>query len=199
MSSSKLMKEQTVILIKPDGVKRGLVGEILGRFEKTGLKIAAMKMIWVEKDHVLKHYTDKDEFLRGMGEKTLKTYKEYGFDPKEEIGTTDALEIGKMVREWNITFMTSGPVVAVLLEGIHAVDNVRMMVGNTLPRFAEPGSIRGDYSIDSPLLANMTKRAVRNLIHASGTVEEAEFERQLWFKENEMYEYRRSEEADMFD
>lgn len=198
-ASSALKKERTVVLIKPDGVKRGIVGEILGRFEKAGLKVVAMKMVHVDRDLVAKHYTDKEEFLRGMGEKTLKTYKEYGYDSNEEIGTMDSLAIGKMVRAWNMDFITSGPVVAVVLEGIHAVDNVRMMVGNTLPRFAEPGSIRGDYSIDSPLLANMQKRAVRNLIHASGTADEAQYEIQLWFKEEELHEYKRSDEDTMFN
>src|SRR3989344_3017907 len=162
----KSLIEQTVVLVKPDGVKRGLVGEIISRFEKAGLKISAMKMVWIDKDMVNKHYPgDRIEFLRGMGEKTLKTYQEYGKDPEEELGTMDALAIGKMINEWNMEFLTSGPVVAMLLEGLHAIDNVRMITGNTLPVFAAPGSIRGDYSLDSPALANARQRAVRNLIH----------------------------------
>jgi len=192
------MTERTVILVKPDGVKRALVGKIIGRFEEAGLKMKALKMVWVDADHVAKHYTDKEEFLRGMGQKTLDTYEKYGKDANEELGTDDALEIGKMVRQWNIDFITSGPVVAVMLEGIHAVDTVRKIVGSTLPVFSEPGTIRGQFSVDSPALANEKKRAVKNLIHASGNIEEAEFESKLWFREEEIYDYKRADESVMF-
>jgi len=190
--------ERTLILVKPDAVKRALTGKILTRFEEAGLKIVAMKMVWVDKDHAGKHYTTNEEFLVGMGNKTLKTYAEYGKDPMEVMGTKDPLEIGKMVREWNLEFLTSGPVVAVVLEGIHAVTNVRKLVGATLPTFSEPGSIRGTYSIDSPVLANDRKRAVRNMIHASGTPEEAVLEIELWFHKKEIHEYSRADESVMF-
>ncbi|MBI5037294.1 MAG: nucleoside-diphosphate kinase [Candidatus Kerfeldbacteria bacterium] len=191
--------ERTVVLLKPDTVKRALVGEIVTRFEKAGFKIAGMKMVWVDKSMVAKHYTDDKDYLTSIGNKTLKTYEEYGRDANEEIGTKDPYEIGKMVREWNMDFLSSGPVVALLLQGIHAVDAVRMMVGHTLPRFAEPGTIRGDYSLDSPILANKQKRTIRNMIHASGNVEEAEFEAQLWFRENEIHSYKRADEEIMFE
>ena len=192
--------EQTVVLVKPDGVKRGIVGDIITRFEKAGLKLIAMKMVWVDEGMVAKHYPDdRTEFLKGMGEKTLKTYEEYGKDPQEELGTMDPLEIGRMINKWNMEFLTSGPVVAMLLEGLHAIKNVRMITGNTLPVFADPGSIRGDYSIDSPALANEKKRSVRNLIHASGEPEEAKYEKQLWFRENEIYSYKRTDEEVMFE
>lgn len=192
------MKERTVVLFKPDAVKRGLVGEILARFEKAGLKIVALKMVWIDKNLVAKHYSDNKEYLISVGHKTLRTYEEYGRDPKEELGTKDPQEIGKMVRQWNMIFLSSGPVVAVLLEGLHAVDNVRMMAGNTLPRFAEPGTIRGDYSLDSPILANLNKRSVKNIIHASGNVKEAKFEEQLWFHQKEIHDYKRADEDIMF-
>ena len=197
-SGYKPLEEKTVVLLKPDAVKRALVGEILHRFEKAGLKIIGLKMAWVDKSLVAKHYPDDKEYLTKVGHKTLKTYAEYGRDPNEELGTKDAYEIGKMVRQWNMEFLNSGPVVAILLQGLHAVDNVRMMCGNTLPRFAEPGTIRGDYSLDSPVLANMNKRSVRNLVHASGTPEEAEFEEQLWFRKNQIFQYKRSDEDTMF-
>ncbi|MCH7492768.1 nucleoside-diphosphate kinase, partial [Patescibacteria group bacterium] len=148
------IKEKTVVLLKPDTIKRGLVGEIISRFEKAGFKFIAMKMVWVDKDMVAKHYPSDKEYLTSVGEKTIKSYEEYGRDPDEELGTKDAHEIGKMVRGWNMEFLSSGPVVALLIQGLHAVDAVRMMIGNTLPRFAEPGTIRGDYSVDSPILAN---------------------------------------------
>lgn len=191
--------EKTVVLVKPDGVKRGLIGEIISRFEKIGLKIIAMKMIWVDKEMVEKHYPEsRTELLRGIGEKTLKTYAKYGKDVNEELGTMDPLEIGKMVNDWNIDFLSSGPVVAMLLQGVHAIDNIRMAVGDTLPTFAVPGTIRGDYSIDSPALANATKRSVHNLVHASGNVEEAKYEEELWFKKEEIYDYKRTDEEVMF-
>lgn len=192
-------KERTVVLLKPDTIKRGLIGEILSRFEKVGLKIVALKMVWVKADLVAKHYPSDKDYLTAIGNKTLKTYEEYGEDPAEEMGTKDAYEIGKMVREWNMEFLSSGPVVAILLQGLHAVDAVRMMVGNTLPRFAQPGTIRGDYSLDSPILANLNKRTIRNMIHASGSMEEAKFEEELWFHKQEIFNYKRADEEIMFE
>lgn len=191
--------ERTVVLVKPDGVKRGLVGEIVSRFEKVGLKIVAMKMVWVKEDFAAKHYpVSREEWVKGMGEKTLKTYTEYGKDPMEEIGTKDPLEIGKMVAKWNLEFLSSGPVVAMVLEGVHAITNVRKIVGNTVPTFSDAGTIRGMYSVDSPAQANATKRAVHNLIHASGNPEEAKFEEELWFHKNEIHDYKRVDEELMF-
>ncbi len=191
--------ERSLVLIKPDGVKRGIAGDIIHRFEKVGFKIVGMKMVWVDKELVDKHYPDdRIEFLKGMGEKTLKTYKEFGKDAKKELGTDDPLEIGKMVNQWNKEFITEGPVIALVLEGNHAVDNVRRLVGATLPTFAAPGTIRGDYSVDSPVLANMKKRAVKNLIHASGNPEEASLEINLWFKPEELHSYPRADEHVMF-
>jgi nucleoside-diphosphate kinase len=198
--SNELRKERTVILVKPDGVKRGLVGEIMSRFEKAGLKIVAAKMVWIDKEMAGKHYPDsRVELLEGMGKKTLATYEKYGKDATEELGTMDPLEIGRMVNSWNMNFLTAGPVMAILLEGAHAIDNARMITGNTLPVFAEPGTIRGDFSIDSPALANAGKRSVRNLVHASGNPEEAKYEAELWFHENEIYDYKRTDEDVMFE
>ncbi len=183
--------EQTVVLVKPDGVKRGLVGEIIARFERAGLKIVATKLIWVTQTVVGKHYQDDDNYHRNVGERTLANYKEFGFDPKEKLGTSDPVEIGRLVRKWNMEFLSSGPVVAILLEAHGAVKVVRKMVGSTYPSESAPGTIRGDYSLESPLAANSQGRTIRNLIHASGNVEEAAFEKKLWFKEKEIYEYKR--------
>lgn len=194
----KGLKERTLILIKPDGVKRGLIGEIINRFEKTGLKIVALKLVKPTVEHIDLHQPKDEEWIKGMGEKTLKNYQEYGINPKKEVGTDNPLEIGKMIRKWNSDFLTSGPVVAAVLEGNHAVSNVRMVAGNTLPVFATPGTIRGDYSVDSPALANAMKRAVKNVFHASGTVEEAEKEIGIWFSGEELHDYKRSDEDVMF-
>jgi nucleoside-diphosphate kinase len=191
--------EKSLVLIKPDGVKRGLIGEIIHRFEAAGLKLVAAKMVWVDEELVAKHYPDtREEFLKGMGEKSLNTYKEYGMDPLEKLGTDDPLTIGKMVNAWNREFLSEGPVMAMVWEGNHAITNVRRIVGPTLPTFAPPGTIRGDYSVDSPVLANVKKRAVKNLIHASGNPEEAELEINLWFTPKEIHEYKRADEDVMF-
>lgn len=183
--------QQTVVLIKPDGVKRGLVGEMIARFERVGLKIVAAKMVWEDADMVGKHYQDDEEYHRSVGTKTLDNYRKYGLDAHETLGTNDPVEIGKLVRKWNMEFLSSGPVIAVLLEGENAVEICRKMIGHTFPQVADPGTIRGDYSVESAMGSNLDKRSTRNLMHASGNVEEAEFERKLWFKEKEIYKYKR--------
>lgn len=181
--------EQTVVLIKPDGVKRGIAGDILSRFERVGLKICAAKLIWVDKTTVGKHYKDDSAYHKSVGEKTLENYQKYGIDPGENLGTKDPVKIGKLVRKWNMEFLSSGPVFAILLEGHGAIAVVRKIVGHTFPSEALPGTIRGDYSLDSSFDANIQKRTVRNLIHASGSAEEAEFEKKLWFKKKEIYNW----------
>lgn len=196
-----LQKERTVVLVKPDGVKRGLVGEVISRFEKMGLKLIGLKIVWADKALAENHYPDsRTELLRGIGEKTLQTYEKYGRDPKEQFGEMTAEQIGGMVNKWNIDFITSGPVVAMVLEGVHAIDNVRALAGNTMPVFAQPGTIRGDFSIDSPALANIKGRAVRNIVHASGNAEEAKYEEQLWFRNDDIVDnYKRTDEDVMFE
>jgi len=184
-----IFKETTVVLVKPDGVRRALVGEILGRFEKVGLKIVAMKLIWVDRDRVAKHYKDEKEYLTSVGKRALADYEKFGFDPGESLGTSDAYKIGQMVRMWNMDALTDGPVVALLLEGINAIEIVRKMTGATNITEAIPGTIRGDFSADTPVLATLEKRPVRTIIHSSGNREEAEFEKKLWFKRNEIYSY----------
>ena len=194
----KLKEEKTLILVKPDGVKRGLIGEIMGRIEQRGLKVIAMQMVWADKAQLAKHYSDSEANLRAMGEKTLATYQKYELDPVREIGTADAVKIGKMVHGWIVDFMSSGPIVKMVVQGIHAVEMVRKIVGGTLPSQADMGTLRGDYSVDSAVLANAQKRGVRNIVHASGNVAEAEAEINLWFKDGEIHEYKRAEEDIMF-
>ena len=193
-----LKEEKTVVLVKPDGVKRGLIGEVIKRFESRGLKVIALKMLMASSEHAHSHYPNTDEWMRGMGEKTLETYKQYDKDPIKELGTKDALEIGKMVAGWNVEFLTSGPMVAMVVQGIHAVDMVRKIVGKTIPAIAEMGTIRGDFSVDSPTLANAGKRAIHNVVHASGDQAEAAHELKHWFKDEEINEYKRAEEDIMF-
>jgi len=177
--------ERTLVLIKPDAFKRGLVGEIISRFERVGLRLEEMKIVKATTEILEKHYPDDKNWIRSVGKKSLDTYKKYNLNIAEDLGTDDALEIGELVRKWLIQHLTSGPMVAIILSGNHAVEIVRKIVGNTVPLFAELGSIRGDFSIDSPDLSTKERRALKNLIHASETVEEAKREISLWFKKVE--------------
>jgi nucleoside-diphosphate kinase len=190
--------EKTLVLIKPDGVKRGIVGRVLTRFEEVGLKIAALKLVQASREHVENHYPNTPEWIGGMGEKTLQTYQDQGKDPIQEIGTADPMEIGNMIKGWNVDYLTSGPLVALVVEGAHAISVVRKMCGFTLPAFAEPGTIRGDFSITSPIVANELNRAVRNLVHASSDPEEAAHEIDHWFSEDELCSYETAAETVMF-
>lgn len=173
--------ERTLVLIKPDAFKRGLVGEIISRFERVGLTLEGMKMLNATIEIVEKHYPDDKNWIRSVGKKTINTYEKYNLNIIEDLGTNDALKIGQLVRKWLIQHLTSGPVSVLILSGNHAVEIVRKIVGNTVPLFAELGTIRGDFSIDSPDLSAREKRVLLNLVHASETVEEAKREISLWF------------------
>ena len=191
-------KEKTVFIIKPDGVKRGLVGEILSRFEKRGLKIISLDMILANKEEIDSHYPKDEIWIKRLGEKSMSNYRQYSVDPKDKLGTNDPFEIGQMIRKWVVEYMTSGPVVKGMVSGVHAVDMVRKICGNSLPNLAEMGTVRGDYSVDSAISANLNKRSIRNIIHASENAREVESELKLWFKEKEIHDYKRAEEDIMF-
>ena len=191
-------KEKTVFIIKPDGVKRGLVGEIISRIEKRGLKIIALDMLWASKEEMNNHYPKDEAWIKRLGEKSMSNYRQYSVDPKEKLGTNDPLEIGQMIRKWVVEYMTSGPIIKGVVSGVHAIDMVRKICGNTLPNMAEMGTVRGDYSVDSAISANLNKRSVRNIVHASENSEEAENELDLWFKREEIHDYKRAEEDIMF-
>lgn len=187
--------EKTLVVLKPDAVKRAMIGEIIKRFENVGLKIVASKMLVVKDDLATKHYpAGREEFITGMGKKTLENYEQMGVNPKEELGTKDPHKIGLTIRGWLVKYITSGPVLALVFEGPHAVELVRKIVGHTLPLKSAPGTIRGDLAFDSSYLANSGKRAIKNLVHASGSVEEAKFEISLWFKDEEICSYKRVDE-----
>lgn len=185
-------------MVKPDGVKRGLSGEIIRRIEQRGLKIIALAMFQPTTKQIDDHYPKDEVWIARLGEKTLNTYAKYGYDAMTELGTADKLEIGKVVRKWLVAYMTSAPLVKMVVQGVHAVDMVRKISGNTMPAIAEMGTIRGDFSADSAAAANKDKRAVHNIIHASETPAEAEHEIQHWFKADEIYPYKRAEEDMMF-
>jgi nucleoside-diphosphate kinase len=183
-------QERTYVMVKPDGVRKGLIGEVIKRFEQRDLKIVALEMFTPTREQVHHHYPQDEKWITRLGEKTAATYEKYGYD-LAELGTTDLLEIGKMVREWLLDFMTSAPMVRMVVEGLHSVDVVRKIAGPTMPYVAEMGTIRGDFSVDSPALANKEKRAVMNIIHASETAEEAAHEIEYWFGKSPIHSYKR--------
>ncbi|KKQ92565.1 MAG: Nucleoside diphosphate kinase [Candidatus Woesebacteria bacterium GW2011_GWA2_40_7] len=178
------LHERTLVLIKPDGVQRGLIGEILTRFEKKGLKIIAMRMAWPDSGLAQKHYDmpESDKIL--LGERTIASYKEKGVDLKKK-----PVEIAENVQKRLVKYLTTGPVVAMVIEGAHAIQNVRKIRGATNPLAADVGTITADYTIDSYFLSDPDERAIRNLVHASGSVEEANREIDLWFKTDEINDY----------
>lgn len=176
--------ERSLVLIKPDGVQRGLTGEILSRFEKKGLKITAMKMLWPTKEMATKHYDQPESAAIALGEKTIAAYAEKGIKIDKK-----PLEIAHDIQGKLVKYMVTGPVVAMVIEGAHAIAHVRKIRGGTNPLTADVGTITGDYTIDSYFIADADGRAVRNLVHASGTVEEAENEIAIWFEEKEIMDY----------
>jgi len=195
----KIQREQTLILAKPDALQRGIVGEIIRRFEIRGLKIVGLKMVKPTADHIRKHYLATKEQLEGMGNKSLENLNQLGLDPKKILGTDDPMKIGTMINNWNFEFLASNPVVAMVFEGPHAVEMARKIVGNTLPFKADIGTIRGDFSVDSSTLGNFNKRPIRNIVHASGSIPEAKREIIHWFSEKELFQYKRVDESIMFD
>ncbi|MBN2111803.1 nucleoside-diphosphate kinase [Candidatus Woesearchaeota archaeon] len=159
------MMERTFVAIKPDGVQRGIIGEIISRFEKAGLKIVGMKMVWVDKGFAKKHYKDLVDkpFYKGLEQ-----------------------------------FIIEGPVVAIVIEGLHAIEIVRKIVGPTEPKQAQPGTIRGDYAHHSYEYADKKGIAIKNIIHASGNKKDAEYEVKLWFGLDEMHDYKTVHEKHVF-
>ena len=159
------MIEKTLVIIKPDGVERGLDGDILKRFENAGLKIVGMKMVWIDKEFAEKHYS---------AHKSKPFFKEL------------------------VEFITEGPVVAFAIEGVHAVDNARRLVGHTSPHEAAPGTIRGDFAHISMAYASKKGSGGKNVIHASGSKKEADEEIKLWFTKEELHSYKTVDEKHVF-
>lgn len=173
--------QQTFLMIKPDGVKRSLVGEIISRFEKAGLKLIYSRLILATEEQARGNYPGTDEWLTGMGDKTKKGYDGNDDLLKKEMGTSDSLEIGKKIYDELVRYVTSGPMLAIVWEGNHSVEIVRKLVGVTQPLMADLGSIRADLGFDSPQLAVRSGRiALENLIHTSDSVEEAKREIKYW-------------------
>ena len=188
---ANIKEERTFVLIKPDGVCKGLIGEVIRRFEQRDLKIVALEMFEPTRRLIDGHYPKDPAWVERLGGKTLSTYEKYGIDPKKALGTDSAKKIGAMVREWLVDYMTSAPLVRMVVQGTHAVDMVRKIAGPTLPYLADMGTIRGDFSNDSPAVANTEKRAVANIIHASETPKEAAHEIKYWFGTQKPFSYKR--------
>jgi nucleoside-diphosphate kinase len=184
--------ERTLVLIKHDGVARGLIGDIISRFEKVGLKIIAMKLVLVDVNRAEKHYPDSDEWYKNIGDRIISNYKEKNIDVKKDFSTDDPIEIGKTIKSFNKEYLLSGPVVAMVLEGPEAIKIVRKLLGKTNPLESEPGTIRGDYTWDNNDTAGYYKRPIYNLMHASSSVEDSEYEIKLWFNTEEIFNYKTS-------
>lgn len=192
-------KQQTYCMIKPDGVSRGLIGEIISRIEKTGLKIIATKMMVPTREIIAKHLPlTNDAWVERLGDRVLSTFTDLELNPSDFLANTNKLVVSQQVIDNLTNYLCSGPVVCMVVEGIQAIDMVRKLAGATLPFKAEMGTIRGDYSVDSPLLANLENRSIHNLFHASETPEEAQNEIGLWFTPEEINMYTRSGEDVMY-
>ena len=196
MSEQKmnLKKERTFVIIKPDGIQRGLMGEILQRFERTGLKIIGVKFVVPTADQCWTHYNKDDAWFEEKGAKIVKSREEAGMPIEKE-----AIEYGKDIIQQLVDFMTSGPVLAMTIEGNRAVDVIKKLVGATEPSTSDVGTIRDDLTIDSYDLAGIDSRTVRNLIHCSDQPSEAEREIKIWFDEKELINYRLVQEQILYD
>jgi len=186
-----IKEEKTYVMIKPDGVRKGIIGEVIKRFEQRDMKIVALEMFQPTHQMIDDHYPKDAAWRERLGNKTLATYEKYGIDAQKELGSNDPKVLGELVRKWLVEYMTSAPLVRMVVQGVHAVDMVRKIAGPTMPYLADMGTIRGDYSADSPAIANSEKRPVMNILHASETPEEAEHEIKHWFGKSPIHQYKR--------
>jgi len=193
-----MKKQRSLVLIKPDGTQRQLNGKIIKRIEAAGLKIIAMKFLFATREMVVDHYPSENDWFNVVGKRTLDDYLKKNIDPNVVFGSQDATEIGKTIKEWLVDYVTSGPTLALIIEAYDAIGEVRKIVGATNPSAANPGTIRGDFSHDTIELANEQLRPLYNIVHASGSVEEAEDEIKVWFDENEIMEYEKIDDQFMF-
>lgn len=187
--------ERTLVIVKPDGIQRALFGEIVKRYERTGLKLVALKMMVPTEAMIEEHYLLDPNWKKNVGEKSIASYIKKGETPP----SNDPIEVANVVVGNLKKYMTSGPVIAMIWEGAHAVELVRKVTGGTEPRSADIGTIRGDFVLDSYQMADSDSRAIRNLIHASGSVPEAEMEIPHWFTTKEIINYSVPHEATLYD
>lgn len=188
--------QKTLLIIKPDAVKRGLVGTIIETFEKTGLKLLAAKMVKPDAEVIKNHYPGTESWIKEMGEKTLASFKQSGLDVEKAMGTDDAYELGSFVYERLIKYWQEGPIVVMVFGGPNAVTICRKLRGHTIPLLADPGTLHAQYSYDSSPLSASLNRVVKTFIHASGSTEEAQREIEYWFgKEYVFIDYERETDS----
>lgn len=187
-------QERSLVLLKTDAVQRSLVGELIKRFEQTGLKICAMKMLNASEAQLLDHYNKDDEWYKRKGEGIVRDLTDQGREVEKE-----PIEYGKDIIRTVVKYMQASPIVALVLEGNKAVSVVTKIVGTTEPATSDVGTIRGDYTLDSFSHATYENRAVRNLVHQSESPEEAEREIKIWFKDEEVMRYITAQERIMYD
>lgn len=190
-------KERTLVIIKPDGIQRSLIGELIHRYERTGLKLVALKMAIPTEKMAIKHYYEVggDAWLEEVGRKARAAYEKKGL----KSPYVNNMENGRAVMMANAKYLSSGPVIAMVWQGNGAVALVRKITGGTEPLTSDVGTIRGDLTLDSYAMADLDRRSVRNLIHASGTTDEAEKEIAIWFKKDELHNYRLISEQILYD
>lgn len=186
--------EQTLVIIKPDGVQRSLMGEIMNRIERTGLKFVAVKFLVPQEDQCWKHYNKDEEWFMKKGARIIEDRTNHGM-PIEK----DQMQYGKDIIQSNVDFFMSGPVLALIIEGNQSVAIVKKLVGGTEPLTSDVGTIRGDLTVDSYALSSLDNRAVRNLIHCSDSPEEAQREIPLWFDNSEIVSYKHLQEQILYD
>ncbi len=187
-------EERTLVILKPDTIQRSLMGEIIRRFERTGLKFTAMKMAVATEAQLLKHYNKNEEWFLKKGNRIIEDLKSHGLPVEKE-----AMEYGKDIIRTIVHYMTAAPVVLMILEGNEAVKVVTKLVGTTEPATSDVGTIRGDYTVDSYGHSSYENRAVRNLVHQSESPEEAEREIAIWFADSEVMNYVTAQERIMYD
>ncbi|MGI6373773.1 MAG: nucleoside-diphosphate kinase [Patescibacteria group bacterium] len=187
-------KERTFVLLKPDAVQRSLIGDLIKRIEKTGLKLIALKIVKASEEQLWKHYEKDDEWFSSKGERIIEERKAAGLPIEKE-----AIEYGRDIIRGLIRFMTAGPVVPMIWEGNQAAGIVKKIVGSTEPLASDSGTIRGDYTLDSYSLASLDDRAVRNLIHCSDPATDADREIPIWFSQEEILSYRLLAEQILYD
>lgn len=189
-----MTKEKTLVLLKPDAVQRNLIGDIINRFERVGLKIVALKFVIPTKEQVYTHYVKNKEEITALGQRSIDGKRKGG-----AIVDDDPTELGTKIIDRMVRFLSSGPVVAIVLQGHQAIAITRKLVGSTEPLQSAMGTIRGDYTVDSYVIADTDDRAVRNLVHASSNAQEAEYEINVWFKPGEVVDYKNLRERILYD
>lgn len=189
-----LKKERTLVILKPDAIQRSLMGEILGRIERSGLKLAALKFVVPTEKQCVDHYHKDDAWFLEKGTRIVADRKKQGLSVDKK-----PIEYGKEIVQGLVKFLTSGPVLTLIVEGNGSVTIIKKLVGSTEPMTSDVGTIRGDFTLDSYELSSVDNRAVRNLVHCSDKPQEAEREIKIWFTNKDVIKYRLVSEQILYD